>query len=94
MTRKKIAAKERELTAMMSHVVRKLVYMHRYPPSIGPIIHPRAYEVLYKPAALSLIEPEWIIPSYSRTPSMISGSRGTKLIAQAHPSMAKPIDDM
>jgi hypothetical protein len=76
---------------MTSHVVRKLVYILIYPPRIGAIIHPSAYAVLNTPAALSLIVPESRIPSFSRTPSIISESKGTKIIEQLHPRIARPI---
>ena len=45
------------------------------------------------PAALSLIVPESLIPSFSLTDSMISGSKGTNITEQEHPSRANPIDD-
>ena len=77
----------------MSQVVRKLVYMQRYPPSIGATMQPRAYAQVYTAAALSLIKPESLIPSYSLTPSIISGSRGTNISEHEHPRIASPADE-
>jgi len=77
----------------MSQVVRKLVYMQRYPPSIGATMQPRAYAQVYTAAALSFIKPESLIPSYSLTPSIISGSRGTNISEHEHPRIASPADE-
>ena len=79
--------------AIISHVVRKLVNMLRYPPNIGAMIQPSAYAVLKTPAALSLIVPESHMSSFSLTPSMISDSKGTKMIEQVQPKKASPIDE-
>ena len=54
------------------------------------MMQPTAYAVLNTPAALSFIVPEWITPSELRTPSMISESRGTKIMEQEQPSKARP----
>ena len=78
---------------MVSHVILKLVYMFRYPPRMGAMMQPTAYAVLKTPAALSFIVPEWITPSEVRTPSIISESKGTKIMEQAQPSKARPHAD-
>jgi hypothetical protein len=49
--------------------------------------------VLKTPTALSFIVPESRIPSFSRTPSIISDRRGTKIKEHDPPRMAKPIAD-
>ena len=56
-------------------------------------MQPTAYAVLNTPAALSLIVPEWITPSESLTPSMISERSGTKMIEHEHPNKASPPAD-
>jgi hypothetical protein len=64
--------------------------MLKYPPRMGAMMQPRAYAVLKTPTALSFIVPESLIPSFSRTPSIISESSGTNISEHEPPRKARP----
>lgn len=63
----------------------------RYPPNIGPIIHPIEKQILNAPAARSLNYGWFFIPSFSSTAAMISGRVGTKKRDEDAPNRALPI---